>query len=224
MLTVTNAGGFGRTPPPPATVAYVSSGAQTPDQTAYTFSGQAIGTAAANRRVVVGTSVGGDGSKPLNTVTVGGISAIDLGQSGVTSPDLLNNELWMAVVPSGTTADIVLTFAASQSRVGIGVWAVGTTQTGASDTLGVSVDSGGSAGGTIDCPAGGVIIGVHTVRAATTFTWTGIDEDFETNVDGTVLDSSGASKAFAATQSSLSVDANPAGGSQMTAFFVSIAP
>jgi hypothetical protein len=84
--------------------------------TTFTFNSQAIGTAAADRWVIVATSSNPFGFFP-SSVTIGGVAATLIIQASVTS-------MWAALVPTGTTANIVVNLASTDDRVIMGYWTV----------------------------------------------------------------------------------------------------
>lgn len=83
--------------------------------TTYSFSSQAIGTAASNRWVIVAAT--GMGSQAPDTITVGGVTAdivIDTGAMVIA----------VANVPTGTTATIVTEYPINQNQSHIAYWTV----------------------------------------------------------------------------------------------------
>jgi hypothetical protein len=188
--------------------------AQTYDTTAlttYSFASQAIGTAAADRYVVVGVH-GIDNASAFNvaSMTIGGVAAAAITGAAVARGNE-EVEFWYALVTSGTTATISITFS-EQMAVGcdIAVWSV-TGWTGAAaptDTL--VVTTGTDFTGTIDCDAGGAIIAMTVFQVALTedktAAWTGLTEDFDFHVaDVNSQNSSGAHENFASAQVGLTV-------------------
>lgn len=81
----------------------------------YTFSGASIGAAAPDRQVILGIINSGGGSH--GTPTIGGNNATSIvGTAGQAS-------LWRLLVPSGTTADIVVPHASgSLNRCSVSIW------------------------------------------------------------------------------------------------------
>ena len=80
---------------------------------AHTFSGQSLGTADGSRIIAVAVGVGFNAPQDgtLNSVTVGGTS-LTKQVGAVAAPNSDENfraEIWSGSVPSGTTADIVVT-------------------------------------------------------------------------------------------------------------------
>ncbi len=158
-----------------ATVVFAASTVLTTDTTEYTFSGHAIGAPDTGRKVVVCAAAAG--TVTINTVTVGGISATTVAEraSGVTF-----GEIWEAAVPTGATADIVVTHSGATNRSGIGVFAVygakataGATTTSTADPLNINKN----------VSSGGVIIGMGTDQSTSTYSWTGLTEAYDEIVE-----------------------------------------
>ena len=182
-----------------ATIAFQTSAVSADNLTTYTFASQAIGTASATRKIIVGVGGQNVGGQGINTVTVGGNSAAQIAATGVFNSEN-RAEIWAVDVASGTTADVVVTWADAAVNCGIGIWAADDTAASVSDTL---TDITNPLNGTIDVPANGWAVGYMYSNGGPS-TWTGIDEDF----DDTGLDAreqSGASKAFTTIQTGLTV-------------------
>ena len=176
----------------------------------HTFSGVALGAAAANRHIVVGAGISWGGTANVTGVTVNGESATEIIEYGLTSQGA---SLHVAAVPTGTTGDIVITTSGTGESWGIGVWRLIGADATPADT-GTSVANPMTT--TIDCPAGGVIIGYAHAQHGTTHAWTaGITEQFDETTHGTFRHT-GAFDTFAAEQSGLTVTCDPDGspGSQ----------
>lgn len=128
----------------------------------FTFSAAAIGSAETTRYVVVAVLMSTTATNfAISGVTIDGNAAThhvtDAG-SGTTAG--ARAALYGLAVPSGTTADIVVTFAGSVSNCQIAVWALyDLASTTPADT---GNDSGGngdtSATATLDVPAEGILI------------------------------------------------------------------
>jgi hypothetical protein len=188
------------------TYAYTANTSNAGSATSYTFSSVALGTAAANRKIIVGTGSqeNVDGTH-INTLTVGGVSATELvainDDAGIDS----QSEIWIATVPTGTTGDIVIVTNGGQDNMGIGVWAVYGASSTAHDTVTSTADP---QTGTINVPAGGVLIAIAYDRGGgSDYVWTGPTKDFFTVIESNVQ-YSGASKAYASAQTNLTVTAN----------------
>lgn len=196
-----------------ATRTYLGFTSSETDGTSYTFSSQSLGTAQGDRRIVVavmGRKETSSGEAPTG-VTVGGVSA-SLVVSQQASGDRNSASLWIAEVPSGSTGDIVVTFANTQQRCGVGWWAVyGLESSTATDTA-ATATSGGSLN--IDVEAGGVAFGTaNSGSASATFSWTGLTEDFDGAVGTSNGFMSGASIESASASTPLSVSCTATGTS-----------
>lgn len=181
--------------------------------TVYTFSAADISTAAADRKIVVGIQAN-DGGNTVSSVTVGGISAslviaLDDGNS--------RTELWQADVPTGTTADIVVTFSGGANACDIGVWAVYGAAAAAHHTASSSANPPSA---NLNIPANGVAIGVARENGSGVLsTWTNLTERFD-RTSGT-----GASDAFVAAETGRTITCTPAaGGAEMPMVLASWAP
>lgn len=167
-----------------ATASYVGDTTSTTGASTYTFTNHAIGTAAADRKVIVVVQGIQNGTSALSpTVTIGGNAAsaevvangdvdIFFGRnfSGIYSLD----------VPSGTTATIVVNFGGTMYDATVFVYAANGLQGAASDTA--SAAGGGTASPadvSVDVANGGIIIGGassydHSSPGAT---WSGATKD-----------------------------------------------
>jgi len=190
----------------PAVVTYI--GTETPftgNASVYTFSGASIGTASADRIVVV-FSGSSSGTTPSSiAMTVGGINCTIIDTTASES----RYAIGYAVVPTGTTADIVVTFGSDGNFCGCAVWTVTQADTTAhdSDTLSLPYSPSGNAlsqTSTLDVPAGGVVIAAVEAgySSSESWTWTNIDEDLDESIDAGARQSGG-SKAYAEIQTGL---------------------
>ena len=188
-----------------ATVSFTASAVSATDLTTYTFSSQSLGTEAADRKVVVVAKAGANFAD-VSTLTVAGSSATLVKNQQTTEESV---DIWQVALATGTTGDIVVTWSAATQFCGIGVYAVYGAAAAAHATAGSS--SADPATATIDCPAGGVIIsGVIHRSTATTFTWTNLTERYDALVENGIAYHSGASDAFATTQTGLALTASSA--------------
>jgi len=161
---------------------YVGENSTTTNAAAHTFSSESIGTAAADRYVIVGaTYVGGSTPSPA-TVTIGGINAVELILQAPAS-FYAHTSFFYALVPTGTTADIVVTWANSSSNFGIGVWNV----TGSASVSPVQVagdNTSPASAVTLNIPSGAAAMGLTINRGASaTCAWVGLTENFDTQIE-----------------------------------------
>lgn len=207
------------------TKSFTGSAAQTPSQTVYTFSSQALGTAASDRYIVVGTLARAAAARTLDSVTVGGVAATKLTALENAGS---NSGLWLAAVPTGTTGDVVLTFSSTMVRAAIAIWRVDGISTTPTD---VDTSDALPATANITIAAGGVAFGASFVGINTTTltaTWTNLTTDADYLTSASWEDNgrgSFASDAFGSAQTELALTCTwnntPTG---QTASFASLAP
>ena len=167
------------------------------------FDGMAIGAADSTRLVVAGISgsraAGGD--HLVSACTIGGETASLVVRQTTTNGEPA--ELWAATVPTGTTADVDITFSATCNKAGVGLWRLTNAATTATET---ASDSGGIPyAANLEIPEDGVGIGYFlNVQEASDggsdgnrTTWTNLTKDFDAdfvgNVAGAGTNHSGAS-------------------------------
>jgi|GEM_PF-4181996 len=194
------------------TASFEGTTGSTTETDSYTFSSHAIGDAATGRLVVVGTgNTGGhSGTSAATSVTIAGVTATKIVDA--TAADQTHSAIYSAVVNSGTTGDIVLNYDRGTNGIYIGVWAVYDANATADDTGSDADDSGTGYSTTLDIPANGVGIACsidNKSSSATTHTWAGLTEDFDSNFKQNQA-GSGAHKTFAIAQSGLTVSSTPA--------------
>jgi len=197
--------------PAAATVTYEANYLNGTDTATYTFSSADIGAVATDRKIVVTgySSAIPSTSTQFNSVTVGGLSMnlVVASQSAYLADTV---EIWEyddSAEALGTTADIVVTVSQSSLRCQIGVY----TLNGAGNVYMTDVDdySNDPMTGTLTIPAGGVAIASAGVNAgAQTFTWTNLTENFDATGDGTGVQFSAASDAFASVAANRIITAN----------------
>lgn len=159
-----------------ATITYLQDAGNTSGLSTYTFSSQNLGTAAADRFIVVAieTRNSGTSDRTINSVTIGGVSAVVTQETQAgTNRNVV--ALACAAVPTGTAGDVVVTLNGAMLRCYIQVYrAIGISSTTPSDTERLA---GASPTGTIDVPAGGILVACAASGNALTTdgTWTGVD-------------------------------------------------
>lgn len=153
---------------------HVDSSSTTTGSSAFTFSSQSIGAAPGGgetRLVVVAIGVV-DNSKSMaiSSVTIGGVTAtIHANGTDTVSGSRSRAAIASAVVPSGTTADVVVNMTTNCTGMAIDVYRImNPTSTTPADTL---ATGGNSPSGTIDVPAGGILIAAAQAINAGTGTW-----------------------------------------------------
>ena len=148
-------------------VTYRGHTVDTSDSTSYTLSGVSIGPADATRVVVI--SIHGRTLAPT-AVTIGGVTA---------TLDVTAASTWVyrAVVPTGTTADIVITSSTTGMGVIVGVWSI----VGYTVTVGqAKVSSDANQSHSMTTTAGGALVAVAYVAATNVTTaFVGVGEDYD---------------------------------------------
>lgn len=179
--------------------------------TVYTFASQSLGDAAENRYIIVAikTRDSGNSAKTINSVTIGGIPATIVVQRQNNAANSSIAGIAIALVPTGTTGDIVITFSEEMLRCGIGVYR-------AIDINPTPIDIGSSVASnptySIDIPAGGFAIGAvaNSNSNDSSAVWSGITEKYDSIVESVML-SSGASDEFVSAQTDLALTATISG-------------
>ncbi len=162
----------------PVVLTYVTHLEQAGGTSTQTFTSAAIGTESGDRLVIVGIVIGKDSgtwsANPVSSMTIGGISATQVGSQllceGTTTAALA---IFAASVPTGTTANIVATLAAN-GAADIVIWnATGLSSTTASDT---KSDNATPFTQSLTVPVGGFGIGLAGGESVTSWTWSNMTE------------------------------------------------
>jgi hypothetical protein len=168
----------GAAPPPPPSLEFRVSAVDVADLTTYTFSTVDIGAADSTRRVIVGVAGSATSPQTLSSATIGGVGAtIHVNNSSVDHSSLIS-----ALVPTGTTATIAVTFSGAQFCAGIGIYrlineTVSTPHATATDlTL-----SSGVLSTTINVPSNGALVAICKAfgSATPTCAWSGATERYD---------------------------------------------
>lgn len=147
----------------------------------FTFSSQALGAAAADRKLVVITGAGSSGAT-ISAMTIAGVSA-ELVLAKHTAES--HSEMWQADVPTGTSGDIVITYSTTIHNTGIGIFRItgaGTGPTSPSDTANDS--QAAPIALTITVPANGVCIAGACDDATSSHTWAELTEVYDASASG----------------------------------------
>jgi len=206
-------------------VTFQQATSDTADLATYTFNTIPIGTATADRCVVMSTESRRStiSATTLVSATINGNAATILGQHNFTEASSSLVAFISLVVPTGTTADFSMVISATMLRNRIGV----TTLTGANCTTVVDTQSSDADDPTVllDIPAGGAGFGV-CVAASTTgsTTWTGLTERHDAIIESAML-ATGASAEFGTIQTDLPVTCTMTNtNAAETGLFISLGP
>lgn len=193
-------GGYGEKPP--AEVSNVSDAQSSSGASSFSFTSQAFGTVATNRKLVLAVSTADYSDSNVTVVTIGGISA-SLAKAQASTNGAIHTAIWQADVPTGTSGTIAVTLGNTSSGCGISLFRVvnaGTGPTAASDTGGAGLESaeGAVASDTLTILAGGIAIGCAMTSNSSGNVWTYLTENTDDDYEGGSHRHSSASIASAA--------------------------
>lgn len=186
MLILNRLAGFGMPTPLGVEASFLTSAVNTNGLTTYTFSSVSFGAAEATRRIVVivhsGTTAG---LATVSSATIGGVAATIHVQASAPAQFLCS--IISAVVPEGTSGDIVVTLTGASNNMGIGVFrlvkqiqaapiATATDITVASATLQSSIEIKGR----------GVLIFGCSQNPNAGITFVGANEAYDQLLEGTI--------------------------------------
>ncbi len=156
----------------------------------HTHTAVAIGTASADRIVVVvGHSRGNNGVPAWDDVTIGGVDAPIRVQAISTSNGNLHAVTVIAslLVTSGTTADIITSYSQSKFFSSIEVYTLTAAASAVPSATGSDIDADPLTD-TITIPSNGAAIGGETsYDGATTVAWTNLTEDTDRQFDSATI-------------------------------------
>lgn len=201
---------------PDATVSHTATVNDGSDLTTYTFAGASIGTAAANRTILVGIA---HNAVDISTVTVGGSSA-----SSVVTLGGANRRcsIWQVDLATGTTADIEITFASGAQDCGVDVWAAYGILSAANDT---QTSTANPMSATLSIPAGGIAVGIATCfSGSATYTWANLTEDSDQVIPASGNISYTAASTASATAQSPTITCTPSGSADNRMALCSFGP
>ena len=207
----------------PVDLSYNTQVTSTADLTSYTFNNVNIGTASADRIVVVGITINGSSNGfpcTINSVTIGGNAATQIAQ--VVGASWATAAIFALAVPSGTTANIVVALNRTAGRCAVASWAMTGASITPADTL---TDTNASADptGTIDIPANGAACAAAISATSTTTTWTGLTEKVDTALEGFSTHTA-ANDNFASAQTGRTITANFVGAADNAMAVASFGP
>ena len=184
---------------PAASISFTGSAASTTDATSYTYTAVALDSlTGSDRYVLVGTSARSAATTNITSMTIGGVAATELVDHVVSTS---NCGFYIAQVPTGTTADIVVNYSGTMVRSGVTVWTLrGLVSITPHHTR------TGTTTGALNVPANGVAAGVFYNSTLANHAWTGLTKNIQygmvDNIDG---QGGGASQAFVAAEAGRTV-------------------
>ena len=166
-----------------ATLVYRDNDVNLTDGTSFTFSGKSIGTAATDRHVIVAVYWLAASSRTISSATIGGVAAT----IAVQGADTDGNGIIIAAVPTGTTADIIITLSGAADDMAIGWWTVTNPISATATATNTADDTDGTASVNLTIPSGGFAIAAATDASdATAITWTNADSRHESSLGGAI--------------------------------------
>lgn len=221
---LTNGGGGGA---PPATITFVTSEANTSASSSrMDFTGVSMGAAATGRYILAGLSLGSASglSGNISMDAIGGVTPTLLGQ--YEDGDNIH-AFFILFLETGTSGDFDFDFSVSNdaNRAALTVWNVfGLVDASApTDTSQMPSGTTGSASGTIDVEAAGLVaaVGGTAQNSTSSLAWTGLDEDSDIDVGGRRYGSASREFSTAATGHSISIADSPS-SDRLGAFAVAL--
>lgn len=207
-----------------AAISFIAQTGNLSSLTTYSFTSQSLGTPAADRIIAVQitTRKAGTGGLTVDNVTIDGVTATIVQKiNAITNTDVV--AIAYASVPNDTTGTISVTFSSAPARCTIAnyqITGIGTNPTPSDNQNSVAAAPSVS----LNIPGGGVALMVALTAAPTTTTWTGLTEDYDAQ-QSTFETYTGASKAFATTQTGLTITATfVAGGAEPVGLALSFPP
>lgn len=177
-------------------LSYVTFVSDATDLTTYTFSGASIGAVKDRRWIIVIPAGQSNATCTISSVTIGGVTATSIGSQQTGTPNVVIGMHALAV-PTGTTADIGVTFSGSVFRCGCAVFSLSSdfAPTTPWDFQSDNTVSANALGVTLSVPALGCAIAASFsfTTSATSHVWTGVTEDYDTTVEANTVGFSGGS-------------------------------
>lgn len=180
--------GAGSASNPPAQVDFLASYTATDTSRPRLFAGVSFGAEAGNRRIFVAigagsSTIGSTVNCQISAVTIGGIAATK--HVGLPAGNVNHvSEIWSALVPTGTTGDVSITYI--NGTTGWNRWSLGVFRAvdlvSATPTDTDSSTGTGALSATLDVAAGGFVIAHYRGDGAPTVTFTNGTEAYDVAV------------------------------------------
>jgi hypothetical protein len=160
---------------------------------AYTFSSQALGDAAAGRIIVIAVGVGWNGGgagTTITSVTVGGeyavqqVEAVGGNDGGGSVAEIHRAEVWAIVYPDDTTADVIVNLSATSGNNRaclisvfrmVGDVVITATDTGDHEIL-TSASTGATLTVDVNAKNRGFVVAATAAQGGLSVVWTGVTE------------------------------------------------
>lgn len=156
-----------------ADVEYRSFNRQNATQSSYTFNSVDIGTAAADRYIILCLFFSGGATGAGKTVVCNGVTLTSLGGAAGAG-------IYSGLVPTGTSVTVTVTSGGSSDTCGIAVYAAyGLQDAGAVSDIQTSTSTAASVTLNTNVPAGGIVVASRKSNSTTSATWAAVTENFD---------------------------------------------
>jgi hypothetical protein len=163
----------------PVTVSFGDTGSDSVNRTTYNFTTLSIGTAATNRYVLAVVCANAAAALTISSVTIAGVAATPIYDVNYGGGGTFRVAAYIALVPTGTTGDVDVTWSGSASNCQVGVWALYNLNSIVALDTASDITTNSSPTLNVDTWEGGVAIGVTMGNVSATTVWTGLTEDFD---------------------------------------------
>ncbi|MEE8607220.1 MAG: hypothetical protein V3S55_06440 [Nitrospiraceae bacterium] len=198
-------------------VLFTDSSTDTVDRTIYTFSAQALGTPASDRRIVVMVNGSVTGPPVVSSATIGGIATTNVLE---VSDGASTGTILIASVPTGTTGDVVITWDIQAARCAISVYRMtGASSATPSATANDTTLTGDVLSTTLTIPPSGAAIGNTKGGGGVSVTWAGLTENNDFVMDTANISSASRNSPSGDTNLAVSTtfSTTPSGGTVLVA-------
>lgn len=179
------------------------------------YNGMSIGAADSSRKIIAVVGWGSASDQTISSMTIGGVSA-----TVVVNADTATSSGGLAIaiadVPTGTTADVAITFSGTVARSGVSLYRVinltsSTIHASTTDTAATS----GEVTGSLNVPANGFCIAGAVTVDGTAWTWSaGPTENYDVDIGSVSNGFSSALGEYVSAQTPLTVTATCGTGSR----------
>lgn len=185
-----------------ATVAFIGPAQIASDLTTYTFADTPIGPSSGGRLVVIVVAGRAGAGRTISGVTIAGVAA----SVAITSGSQSNPAgIYYAAIPGGTTADVVVTFSGAMLRAAVSVYTIEGHASAAPISTAQDFNSTTTLSVTLNRGVDAVVIAGSLTSSAGTYTWTGLTENVDADIEAGSGRVSSASGAFAAADPAMAV-------------------
>lgn len=156
--------------------------ADTGNLSSYSFASQNLGTAAPDRYVLcaVHSSSTGTTARNITGLTIAGVTASKVVETTGSATNLTLTALWIALVPTGTSGTVAVTFNNTMQRCQIALYNFSGMVGVASNTLTVTTNNQNNS---IICPDRAWVVSASTVNANSTVTLSNVTEKYDATME-----------------------------------------